>query len=147
MKAQFEAETPEYLRHGDESEEEDPLRQKDLLADIEAMPYGARLAEMEKVFVLDKCRQLRSRDDPLEFTKVAIKKPLCRMDNFDGDKRIMLEKKAVATFSSILGYLGETYHQYPELLASQILQDGIDNPELVGAQIREVSTIANMHVW
>ena len=147
MKAQFEAETPEYLRHGDESEEEDPLRQKDLLADIEAMPYGARLAEMEKVFVLDKCRQLHSRDDPLEFTKVAIKKPLCRMDNFDGDKRIMLEKKAVATFSSILGYLGETYHQYPELLASQILQDGIDNPELVGAQIREVSTIANMHVW
>jgi hypothetical protein len=120
---------------------------EDLLADIEAMPYGARLAEMEKVFVLDKCRQLRSRDDPLEFTKVAIKKPLCRMDNFDDDKTIMLEKKALATFSSILGYLGETYHQYPELLASQILQDGIDNPELVGAQIREVSTIANMHAW
>ena len=37
-----------------------------------------------------------------------------------------METKAKATFSNMLGYMGDTYHQYPELLASQIIQDGID---------------------
>ena len=103
-----------------------------LLEDIELMPYGARLAEMESVFTLDQYRGLRPRDDdePLEFTKVDIKKPLCKYDLDDNEKVIAMETKAVATFSNMLGYMGEKYHQYPELLASQIIQDGIDNPEL-----------------
>jgi hypothetical protein len=102
--------------------------QQSLLEDIELMPYGARLAEMESVFELDKFHGLRQRDEELQFTQSDIKKPLCKYDVLSDSAAInAMETRAVATFSNMLGYMGEKYHQYPELLASQIIQDGLDS--------------------
>ena len=106
--------------------------QKQLLEDISLMQYGARLAEMESVFVLKKFHGLRrmEEDEELEFRKTDLERPLCKYNLEDAEKTNEMESKAKATFSNMLGYMGEKYHQYPELLASQIIQDGIDNEVL-----------------
>lgn len=130
--------------------------QQQLLEDIALMPYGARLAEMESVFILEKFHNLRRLEDDqeLEYRKTDIERPLCKYDLGDAEKTNAMETKAKATFSNMLGYMGEKYHQYPELLASQIIQDGIENEPLrdeiylqVVMQIMKNSTPSLKRCW
>lgn len=130
--------------------------QQQLLEDIALMPYGARLAEMESVFILEKFHNLRrlADDEELEYRKTDLERPLCKYDLGDAEKTNEMETKAKATFSNMLGYMGEKYHQYPELLASQIIQDGLDNEVLrdeiylqVVMQIMKNSTPSLKRCW
>lgn len=130
--------------------------QLQLLEDIALMPYGGRLAEMESVFILEKYHNLRrmEEDEELEFRKSDIDRPLCKYSLEDAEKTNDMETKAKATFSNMLGYMGEKYHQYPELLASQIIQDGIENEVLrdeiylqIVMQIMKNSTASLKRCW
>ena len=106
----------------------------DLYERLQEKTYGARLAEMVDVFALEKFEALRPVDgdmlETLVFRKQDLERPLTIYSCEDNERVIELERKAVASFSSMLGYMGEKYHQYPELLASQICQDGIEFEEL-----------------
>ena len=109
---------------------------KAMMEDLNEVPYAQRLQELEKVFCLASYDGLNIHEDDdaaelLRHRKVDLKKSLIKYAHLDDTRQIELNKKAIATFSSMLGYMGEKYHQYPELLASQILQDGIDTPEIV----------------
>ena len=96
--------------------------------------YGARLAEMVPIFELVKFEALRPCDGDMEkrlsFKSGDIDRPLTKFACDDSGRTIELERKAIACFTSMLGYLGEQHHQYPDLLASQIIQDGIEFEEL-----------------
>ena len=106
----------------------------DLYVLLQEQTYGARLAQMVDVFALEKFEALRPVEGDMKstlvFRKKDIERPLTIYTCDDNERVIELERKACAAFSSMLGYMGEKYHQYPELLASQILQDGIENEEL-----------------
>ena len=103
-----------------------------LLEDVALMQYGERLAEMVPAFVLETFHGLRriEADQKLEFRTTDLERPLCKYDLEDAAKTSEMEAKAKTTFSNMLGYMGEKYHQYPDLLASQIIQDGIEFEEL-----------------
>ena len=110
--------------------------QERLLEEFSLLLYGARLAAMEPVF---DWQMFRGRADgplggrqQLKFRKTDLERPLCKYDLHDADQRSVLERRAVAVFSSMLCYMGEKQHQYPspELLAIQIMQAGIENEEL-----------------
>ena len=66
----------------------------------------------------------------LQFRKEGLDRPMCVYALPDNERVIEVERKAVAAFTSMLMYMGQKYHSMPEMLASQILQDAIENPEL-----------------
>eukprot|EP01050_Picozoa_sp_SAG11_P042035 SAG11_NODE_19159_length_473_cov_0.524064_1_plen_67_part_00 len=41
-----------------------------------------------------------------------------------------MQKKAVNLFVSVLGYMGDRKLEYPEMLASELLQEALDAPPL-----------------
>ena len=98
------------------------------LAEVEELPYMDRIQQMEPVFgKVTAFDSVRSKEMSITYTKIPIKKPMTR---FFGKSAAALEKKAVNLFVSVLGYMGERKIEYPEMLASELLQEGIDTEEM-----------------
>eukprot|EP01052_Picozoa_sp_SAG31_P022240 SAG31_NODE_1759_length_7328_cov_3.146770_4_plen_445_part_00 len=100
----------------------------EFLDSVAELPYIDRMQEMEDVFgKLTGYDRVRSKEMSVTYTKIPIKRP---MTKFIGPESSALEKKAVTLFLSVLGYMGERKIEYPEMLASELLQEGIDTEEM-----------------
>eukprot|EP01047_Picozoa_sp_COSAG01_P016406 COSAG01_NODE_840_length_13184_cov_18.465724_5_plen_1561_part_00 len=117
------------------------LGKKDMYESLKSVSVAARMAKMTEgedggPFALHKFELLRpdaeggDMKQHLMYRTTDIERPMLIYTGDDSERIIELERKAIASFSSCLGYLGEKYHTNTEMLASQILQDGIENEEL-----------------
>ena len=105
----------------------------ELYAELEKLPCAVRLAKMDEMFQLQRYQALRTNSSTaLRYRKRDIDRSMIIFSLDDSERVLELERKAVVAFSKLLGYMGEkNYHETSaQTLASMILQDGIDNPEL-----------------
>jgi myosin heavy subunit len=106
--------------------------QREYLASMQGLSYMERMQELSVDFSdLKNYPGLRSSQLSLNYTKIPIKRPLCKYEE-DGvnSNRYELESKALSIFQNVLGYMGDRKMQFPEMLASEILNEGLENPEL-----------------
>jgi hypothetical protein len=100
---------------------------KQLKEQAEGLSYLERMQELSKAFgKLAAYEHVRTKDMSVTYTKIPIKKPMTKLRGDSAD----IEQRAVSLFVSILGYMGERKIEYPEMLAVELLQDGLDEPEM-----------------
>ena len=106
---------------------------REYIEEMQGLSYVERMQELQAEFTdLKSFEGLRSKEMSLNYTKIPIKRPMLKYteDGINAD-RLELERKATAMFQSILGYMGDRKMQFPEMLASEVLSEGLENPELV----------------